>query len=312
MQDNPSNFMVTTGRVFRMGLLSFWRNRLLTLATTIIIVLALFIISVFAFATSVANRTAAILRDKVDLVVYLKDSASEDQINALKDIIGSRLETKSIKFVSKDEALERWKTNHADNQDLATVISETENPLPRSFEVKTNLPEEIKTLADYVNSEDYAPLIEKISYEQTKNLVERLVKITKFVKVVGWSLSLLFVLISILIVYNTLRLTIYSRSDEIEIMKLVGASDYFVRGPFVVEGISYGLSGAIIAIVIFYFFFKFSIPFAQNYLEVQDLKDSLEVNLWLIIGMQVVIGVILGALCSLMAAKKYLMITEKK
>ena len=165
MQDNSSSFFVTTGRVLRMGLLSFWRNRLLTLATTIIIVLALFIISVFSFSTAVANKTAAILKDKVDLVIYLKDSASEDQIQALKEIVESRLETKSVKFVSKDEALERWKTNHSDNQDLATVISETENPLPRSFEVKTNDPEQIKTLADYVNSEDYAPLIQNIRSE---------------------------------------------------------------------------------------------------------------------------------------------------
>ena len=95
-------------------------------------------------------------------------------------------------------------------------------------------------------------------------------------------------------------------------MKLVGASDYFVRGPFVVEGISYGLTGAIVAAIIFYFFFKFSLPFAQNYLEVSDLKSSLEVNLWIIIGLQLLIGILLGAFCSFLAARKYLLMTEKK
>lgn len=139
-----SSLMITTARVFKMSFLSFWRNRLLSLATTVIIVLALFIISVFSLTIIVANKAAATLKEKVDLTVYLKDSDSEDQVAALRDIIESRPEVKSVDFISKDEALAIWRKNHADNSDLQNVISETDNPLPRSFEIQTDTPQQIE------------------------------------------------------------------------------------------------------------------------------------------------------------------------
>ncbi|MCX6812038.1 MAG: permease-like cell division protein FtsX [Candidatus Berkelbacteria bacterium] len=300
------NFTITSRRVLKSALVSAWRNRLLSLATTIVIILALFIISLFTFTTIVANQAAAVLKNKVDLTVYLKDSVSDDQVTALEDIIRSRSEVLSIKYLDKDAALAVWRTQHADNTDLQNVISETDNPLPRSFEVKTARPEQIETVANFLDSEDYAPLIAQIDYKQTKNIIDRLVRITSFIRIIGWSLSLLFVLISILIVYNTLRLAIYARSDEIEIMRLVGASGMYIRGPFIIEGLLYGFLAAIITAIIFYFFTGVTIGPVQNYLGLSEYSSSLSVNIWLIILLQFVVGLLLGAFCSLLAIRRYL------
>ena len=191
------NVMIMAGRIIKMATISFWRNRLLSLATTVIIVLALLIISIFSLTVIVVNKASSVVREKVDLTVYLKDSDSNDQISALEDIIKSRPEVTSVNFVSKDRALVRWQDRNSNDSDIADVISEIDNPLPRSFDVKTRTPEQIEAVADFLNSEDYAPLIEQINYQQTKNIIDRLIKITYFVRVVGWSLTLLFLLISI-------------------------------------------------------------------------------------------------------------------
>ncbi len=307
-----SNLIMTVSRVLKMSFLSFWRNRLLSLATTVIIVLALFIISIFSLTIVVANKAAQTLNGKVDLTVYLKDADTDDQVTALQQIIESRPEVKNVSLISKDQALSIWQKSHADNSDIANVISQADNPLPRSFEIKTADPTQIETVANFLDNQDYAPLIQQISYKQTKDIVDRLIRITGFVKTLGLALSLIFILISVLIVYNTLRLTIYSRSDEIEIMKLVGASDSYVRAPFMIEGMTYGFLGAIISSIIFFVVYRVSLPPAESYLGISDLSSSLSSTLWLIVASQFIVGLLMGAICSLVAMRQYLFGKKKK
>ncbi len=306
------NFIIMTGRVFKMSMVSLWRNRLLSLATTVTIVLALFIISVFSLTIIIANKSATTLKEKVDLTVYLKDADTNDQVSAFEDIIKSRPEVKSVKYLSKDDALAAWQKSHADNSDIANVISASDNPLPRSFEIQTVNPEQIETVANFLDNQDYASLIQEISYKKTKDIVDRLIRITGFIKTLGLALSLIFMLVSVLIVYNTLRLTIYNRSDEIEIMKLVGASNSYVRAPFMIEGMAYGFLGAIISSIIFYTVYQMSLPPAEQYLEISGLSSSLFESLWLIIVLQFAIGLIMGALCSMVAMRRYLFGKNKK
>jgi len=295
-----------------MSMVSLWRNRLLSLATTVTIVLALFIISVFSLTIIIANKSATTLKEKVDLTVYLKDADTNDQVSAFEDIIKSRPEVKSVKYLSKDDALAAWQKSHADNSDIANVISASDNPLPRSFEIQTVNPEKIETVANFLDNQDYASLIQEISYKKTKDIVDRLIRITGFIKTLGLALSLIFMLVSVLIVYNTLRLTIYNRSDEIEIMKLVGASNSYVRAPFMIEGMAYGFLGAIISSIIFYTVYQMSLPPAEQYLEISGLSSSLFESLWLIIVLQFAIGLIMGALCSMVAMRRYLFGKNKK
>lgn len=299
--------LVTLYRITKMSLISFWRNWWLSVAATLIMVLTLITISIFASVLVVTNKTTASLRDRVDISVYFNDSTSDDQVNATKENLLNRPEIKSVQYISKDQALAIWKQRNAGDTKLQDIVTAADNPLPRSLEIKTENPEDYGKINDLLSSDDYKPMIRSISYGKTKDLIDRLVKVTTTIKIAGWVLSTIFVLISILIIYNTVRLTIYARAGEIEIMKLVGASDWYVRGPFIVEGAGYGVIGAIISSIIFYFGFKIAIPPIENYLGIIDLNSNyLGMNLALFILLQFVAGLILGISCSLIAIRNHL------
>jgi len=256
---------------------------------------------------TISNKTTESLRDKVDLIAYFNDSASDDQIAAIKNVIKNRSDVKSVILVSKEEALARWKERNREDVKLRDAIDESENPLPRSLEIKTTDPEDLSIINDYLSSQEYKPIISKISYQKNKDLINRLLRVTKVLKIAGWSLTCIFILISILIIYNTIRLTIFARSEEIEIMKLVGGSDWYVRGPFIIEGFSYGILGAFISSLIYFFIFKTTIPTVENFLGLSNMNSTyIGINMWLIILLQFVIGLILGTLCSVVAIKRYL------
>ena len=293
-------------RITKTAFISLWRNQWLSLAATLVMVLTLITISFFISLLIVTDKTTETLREKADMTVYFNDEATNDQIFATQNILISRSDVKNVEFVSKEKALERWK-GRAGNEEIRDVITESDNPLPRSLEIKTLQPEDLDRVNTYLSGEEYKPLIKKISYEANKNLIDRLVRITRLVKIVGYSLSALFVLISVLIILNTIRLTIFARSEEIEIMKLVGGTDWYVRGPFIIEGISYGILGAIGSSILLYFFSRLSIPAVGRFLELPDFNNSyLGVSMTLMIVIQFVIGILLGGLCSVMAIKKHL------
>lgn len=298
--------LVTFYRISKTAFVSLWRNRWLSLAATLIMVLTLITISIFLALLVVTNKTTQSLKEKADMTVYFNDTTTKDQIFAIQNILLSRSDVKNAEYVSKEQALELWR-NRAGNEEIKNVISESDNPLPRSLEIKTENPEDLEAINRYLSSDDYKPMIKKISYEVNKNLIERLVKITNFIKIVGYSLSGIFVLVSVLIILNTIRLTIFARSEEIEIMKLVGGGDWYVRGPFVIEGISYGILGAIGSSILLYFSSNLSIPQAEKFLELENFGNSyLGINMTLMALLQFCIGVILGGFCSILAIRKHL------
>lgn len=270
-------------------------------------VLTLITISFFLSLLVITGKTTESLKDKVDMSVYFNDSTSNDQVFAIQNLLLSRSDIKKVDYVSKEKALELWRQRNKDNEKIRDVISSSDNPLPRSIEIKTQNPEDLEKINTLLSSDDYKSLIKDISYRKNKDLINRLVNITNFIKLVGWTLSFVFVLIAVLIIYNTIRLTIFARAEEIAIMNLVGGSDWYVRGPFIIEGIGYGLLGAIVSSVIYYFFFKFSVPVAERYLGLTDINSSyLGISFWGIIGLQLLLGLTLGIICSVIAIRKHL------
>lgn len=298
-------FYLTLYRIFKMSLVSFWRNRWLSLAATLIMFLTLLIVSIFVSILLITNKTTESIREKVDMTIYFNESTTKDQIYAIQNILRSRSDVRNVEYVSKEKALDRWRERNRDNEKLRDIVSESDNPLPRSLEVKTNQPEDLEKIYSLVGSDDYKSFVKDISYRKNKDLIDRLVKITKLIKTVGWTLSAIFVLIAILIIYNTIRLTIFARSEEIEIMKLVGASDWYVRGPFIIEGIGYGILGTFFSAIIFGFAYRFTIPSAANYLGLSE-SSFFSLSLPLIILLQFIVGFLLGIMCSMFAVKKYL------
>lgn len=299
--------LTTFYRISKTSLISFWRNRWLSLAATFIMVLTLVTISIFISLLIITDKTTATLKEKVDMSVYFNESATQDQIVAVEDILKTRSDIKSVEYISKEEALVRWRERNDDNEKIRDIISESDNPLPRSLEVKTIDPKQLESIYQYLSGDDYKSIIREISYRKNKDLVDKLVRITTFIKIAGWSLSIVFVLIAVLIIYNTIRLTMFARSGEIDIMKLVGASDWYVRGPFIIEGIGYGLIGAILSSVILYFALEFSVPATEKYLGVSNLSTSyIGINMVFLCLVQFVVGIALGFTCSMLAIKRHL------
>ncbi|MFA7244014.1 MAG: permease-like cell division protein FtsX [Patescibacteria group bacterium] len=300
-------FTLTIYRIFKTSLISLWRNRWLSLASTLIMVITLITISIFASLSVITNKMAENLKDRIDMVAYIQDSATEDQVTALQKVIRARPEVTSVDYVSKEEALRIWQERNKDNENIKNIVNQADNPLPRSLEIKTEDPQDLDKIDSFLSSQEYTPLIKELSYRKNKDLIDKLIRITTFVNIAGWSLSLVFALISVLVIYNTIRLTIFARSEEIEIMKLVGATDWYIRGPFIVDGIAYGIAATIIASLLLYLAFQITIPVARNYLGGFDMGQGyLGVSFGLVIFLQFAVGVILGAVCSIVAVKKYL------
>lgn len=299
--------LVALKRIIKTAINSLWRNSWLSIASTLIMIITLIVISVFVSLTVITNRVTESLKDRIDMAAYINDSVTQDQIYSLQKIISARTDVKQVNYVSKDEAMRRWQERNRDNPKIRDVVTAQNNPLPRSLEIKTKKPEDLEKIAKMLESQDYTPLIKELSYRKNKDLINRLIRLTNFIKISGWSLSALFILISILVIYNTIRLAIFARSEEIAIMKLVGATDWYIRGPFIVEGISYGIIATVIASVVLYFAFRIIMPIAQNYLGGFNLGEGyLGVSFGLVVLLQLAIGIILGTACSVLAVKKHL------
>ncbi|MEI8143059.1 MAG: permease-like cell division protein FtsX [Candidatus Berkelbacteria bacterium] len=306
--------LISIYRILKTSMLSLWRSRWLALASTIMMFLTLFTISFFVSLLIITNKTNENLRDKVDIIVYFKSDATDDQVLALKNLLLTRSDVKTVKYVSKEDALvswqEMWKSYQKDDQ-AESVVSSEFNPLPRSIEIKTEQLQNVDGVYNFVNTQANAPIISSISYEQNKKVVDRLLKLSSFVKILGWTLSSIFVLISVVIIYNTISLAIYARSEEIEIMKLVGASSLYIQGPFFVEGVVYAILGSILTGTVLLSVLKLILPTVEKYLEVSNLNSNyLGLNIWYIIGFEFLVGLLLGIICSLLAVRQHL--KEKK
>jgi len=294
-------------RVLLMSLKSFFRNSWLSLTGTLVMIITLLIISFFFILSISVNKTADSLKEKIDIVVYFKDSTSDDQIKEIERLLLSRPDVKEVNFVSKEAAKARFEDMGGLDEDLSDVFTDDENPLPRSLEVKPIEAESIEVLNSYLDGTSFNPLIKKISYKDNKATIDRLIKITRFFTQAGLIMSGIFIIISFFIIFNTIKLTIFSRKDEIEIMRLVGATDIFVKFPFIVEGMFYGVLATIIAGMVTYSGYRLVVPAINNYLEGIDvgLGQLIGSNLFLIIIGQLLVGIILGSVCSWWATRRY-------
>lgn len=303
--------LLSTYRISKLGMQSFWRNRLLSLAAILVMTITLIIISFFAVMNSVISVTTQQLNDKIDLVIFFKDDAPESQILEFKQILASRAETKSIIYIDKQAAEAQYREKYKNDLVRLNSLEITGNVLPRSLQIKANPPEALESMVNYVTNSDYASLIREngISYFENKNLIDKLLNLTKFIKVTGISISIFFIVVAVLVVFNTIKLTIFTRRDEIEIMRLVGATESFVRWPFVFEGILYGILATILSTALLY-------TMLQQVLKSEDklgllaaslvtpFAQFLTENLLTVLGLELLISIIIGAFCALLAIGK--------
>jgi len=298
----------SAARIVKLGLINFWRNRWLSFAATLIMTMTLLIISFFVVSTLAIGRTTDSIRERMDMSIYFNDTASAEQIADFQKDLASRTDVKQVKYVSKDDALAICK----ENPQCAKAIAFSDlnkNPLPRSLEIKASQPEKLQEIADYVKNSQYKTYVRSISYQQNQVTIERLIAITAFMREFGWVICSIFILISILVSLNTIGLTIFSRKDEIEIMRLVGANDAFIKVPFIIEGFLQGFLATIISMGGVWLGIAVLTPRIKHYLgetTTTRMIDFFFNHFAMMLFMELVVGVTIGMICSLISIRKHL------
>lgn len=299
--------LVSMGRITKLGVINFWRNGWLSLVNTIILAMTLIVICIFVIFNLVIDSTTQNIKEKINVSVYLNDEASVEQINQLIDNMKKRLDVRDVEYVSKEEALARWRQLQI-TQNIKEQISEEENPLPRSIEVKANNPESLDSIVESLNAESNQSLIRSISYQQNRDIIQRLISITKFSQRVGLVVSLVFVIISILVILNTVRLTVFTRKSEIEIMKIVGAKNSFIDFPFIVESTFIALFAATLATLLLWLGMHYITEATSRYLG--DVSLNLESyfysKIYLIFAAEFIMGSIISIGCTLVSIRRHL------
>lgn len=302
--------MISLLRAVKFGGKNFWRNGWLSLGTTFVMVLTLFIVSGLVILNILLGLAVDLVKEKVDISVYLKPEVKESQINEIKNSLQAMSEVKTVEFISKEEAMNTFREKYGGKPLIKSLITELdENPLQDSLIVKARHPEDYEVIADVLSGKQYSKLIDKVTFEDNKKLIERIDNASKTVKKFGTWIGLVFGGITVIFIFNTIRMTIYSQKEEIKIMKLVGATDYFIKLPFIFEGVLYGILAAIINTGILYFF---SYYFSSKY----NIAESLGINfslyftehLFIIVFLQILFGVFLGTASSFLAIRRYLKI----
>lgn len=246
------------GRVIKLGVVNFARNQWLSVASTIVVAITLFIIGVFAIQSIVIVQTSEGIQDKLDLTVYFNDDVPEEVIGEIRRSTANRPDVKSVDYVSKEKAFELWQERRTSER-IKSLITPEDNPLPRSLIVKAHDPANLKTIAKVFEGTQYATLIRRVSYHDNASVIESLSATVKTVRRNGWILAGVFLFLSFVLIYNTTRIVILSRQHEIEIMRLVGSTEAFVRWPFLIEAGLFGILGTGLALAALYGFLRYDL-----------------------------------------------------
>jgi len=267
--------------------------------------------SMFLVVNVVLNTGIKSIQDKIDISVYFNDDAKQGDIIALQEDLADLEEVKTIKFVSKDEALKRYEEQNKDNPKLLESLKDTENPLPPSLEIKVYDPSKLDVLTPIFDNEKYKLIIHKVSYKENKTIIDKLFQATQFTKQVGVIATLAFTVTALVIIFNTVKMAIFTRKEEIDIMKLVGATPSFIKGPFLIEGAIYGVISTLISIMIIGTILYFLAPTLVHYFGGvgDDLSGFIRSNIVWLVFAQLFVGIFIGTVSSWLAVRKYVKIS---
>jgi len=272
----------------------------------------LFVIGLVIFVGAILGATLGELRDKVDVNVYFLTDAPEPEIIALKSQLEQLPEVARVEYVSRDEALDNFRARHENDELTLQALDELgDNPLGAVLNIKAKETSQYESIANFLGSDDAlgaagSPIIDRVNFFQNKTAIDRLTNLTDAAETLGVVVTVLLALVSVVISFNTVRLAIYTAREEISVMRLVGANNSYIRGPFVVEGIMYGVASAIVTLVIFYPLTLWLGPITEGFFGSINLFDYYVSNFGQLFLILVGSGIVLGAISSYLAVRRYL------
>ncbi|MFA6272744.1 MAG: permease-like cell division protein FtsX, partial [Patescibacteria group bacterium] len=301
--------LTTLGRILKFGFQNFKRNFWLSLVTVFILVLTLFSISVVFTLNVVADNAIKSVKDQVDIDVFFDPTVPEDKVVAVQAYLESMSEVKNVEYISKDQALENFKLAHKDDLQIQESLSEIEeNPLPSALVVNAVRLDDYSSIVVTLDNSEYSDLIASRNFEDNQVVIERLTAITDRIYQFGIGVSAIFILVAILVVFNTLRMNMYTQREELGIMRLVGAQNMFIRLPFVLESVLYGILASVITILILFPLLSAVSPYIDSLFEGYDFNmfAYFTANFWAMLGLQILISIVISVISGMIAISRYL------
>lgn len=299
-------------RVARYGLAGFVRNGFVSLAAILIMSITLFVLASLLVSGAALHATLDSLTEKVDVTVYFTTGATEDQIGQIRASLEALPEVASTVYVSREEALAAFRERHAGDQLTIQALDELgDNPLGASLEVRAKQTSQYETIAKYLDAQQAttlggASVIDKVNFYQNKTAIDRLTNLIETSRKLGIALALVLGAATLLITFNTIRLAIYTSRDEIGVMNLVGAGHWYVRGPFMIAGVLYGLVAGIVVLLVMYPLTVWLGPASERFLGTFNVFEYFTSAFPFLFLTVVGSGIALGALSSYLAIRRYL------
>lgn len=304
--------LVTFSRIINTGAVNFIRNAWLAIAAMAVMVVTLTTVLLSLLANTTFNHTIEQITNKIDVSVYLKDEVTDEQRTKLLNEIKGLPNSESVSFVSKEEVLKKYMEQNAGNAELLSAVSQTDNPLPATIQIKPRDLNKLDEIKQYLSKSDVTVLqSDQPSYSgDRKEAIDKITHATNILQRVGIAAVLIFAVISVLIIFNTIQMAIFNRRDELTIMRLLGASTWYIRGPFVVESILYGvISAAVSVLLIHSAFVAARSTLEATSLGLLDINYSAEYfreHFWTLLLLQLGVGILIGAASSTVATQRYL------
>jgi cell division transport system permease protein len=307
---------ITVERIIKNGFINFGRNVWLAIAAIAMMAITLTILLFAIVANSTFTHTIHDLTSHIDVVEYLKDDITQaqrdKQISQLKNLPN----VQSVEYTSKNEALKAYQKQNINNPTLLAAISQTDNPLPASITIKPLDPNRLQEVQNFLDKPAQKALqSDPTSYSgDRKAAIDKITSATHFFQQAGVVGIIVFIIISMLIIFNTIRMAIFNRRDELIIMRLLGATPAYIRGPFIVETMLYGAVAAAISLVVVWSLFKVASSTLQasslGLLDISYSSNYFSDHLFLILTIQILVGILIGAASSGIATRRYLRVNR--
>lgn len=300
---------VSWQRVIKSGWIGFKHQSGLNIATIFIMILTISLMTSLFLLQKTSQVLVQTLQEKMNMYVYFKDDLSAEDVLMIQQELTRLPEVKKIEYISKDEALTKFTKNHQDDSAIMESLEELgTNPLLASLSVQAWQANQYAVIASFLNNVSFKEIISKVDYQQKKPVIEKLFYITSTINKTGIIFAIVLSAMAVLIVFNTARLNIARSQEEIETMRLVGAANWFIRGPFLVQGILAGFFASVTTLLIFSIGLFFLSPTLKLILSGFNIFNYYLDNLLTIILIQLATGLGLGILSSWLAVRKYLKI----
>jgi cell division transport system permease protein len=298
-------------RVTKAGFVGFWRNAYVSLASIFVLMVALFVIGATMFVDQLLNVSLAALQSKVDINVYFVPDAPEDEIERIRNAVAALPDVTSVNYTTREQALQQYRERRQGDEISLQALEELdENPLGGNLAIQANETSQYENIARFLDeqraaAEPQSPVIDVINYDQNRDSIDTLTGVIDATEKASLIVMGILLIAAILITFNTIRLAIYTSREEIAIMRLVGASNMFIRGPFMLQGIMYGFIAGLLALLIFYPLLIWLGPRTELFFELNLLTYYVQ-NFGAIFGILVGVGVVLGLISSTLAVARYL------